>query len=63
MDLSPFVSENVCIKLYRRHKFKTYRGRLVSTSGHRICLFVDNRSVWITKPNWFKDSIEKVNKI
>jgi len=48
MDLTSFVGKDVCVSLYRHHRIKKYSGRLTDTNGRRICLEVDNRSVWIT---------------
>ena len=58
MDLKCFVGKDVCLTLYRHHKIKKYHGRLTVAGGRRLCLLIDNRSYWFSKPNWFKDSIE-----
>jgi len=57
-DLKPFVGQTVTVKIYRHKNFKTYVGRLTDLSRYRICLNIAGRDKWISKPNYYKDSIE-----
>ena len=58
MDLKNLVGESVFVRLYRKKTFHTYHGRLTDVNSHSICLEVDGRSKWLSKPIMYKDVIE-----
>ena len=65
MDFQKYLGENVEIVLFRKRKYKTHFGRIITIRGNKLELRYCNydgvmRSKWVSKPQRSKDSIKKI---
>ncbi len=63
-DLSSFLGEFVVLTIFRKGKFKTHYGRLMTIRGHEIELQYRNadrkiRCKWVPTPRMKRDSIQR----